>query len=264
MTTALTDTQNYQDIADAIATRKGSAVSLTPSQMADEILALPSGGSGDGSGGGVKYTVGGFFGELDMNSRTSLQVTVKGQVGSLAAIVVCHRADVSLSDNGFSLRSKTANAANIQWVSVYTKTLSSTTSTTVTITQASSQRMSACVYYFEGGTTFGTPVSQPADTSASNDTYTISVDGPTLVVCNRYYDVTSSVTRVLSATQDFLPPHVGVLFASGSSAQQIRFFSFVTHPSVDDIVINFAFEKSNGNCLVKIPIIAQSSSGGDS
>lgn len=44
MSIKITDTQHYQDIADAIRAKTGSEVAMTPGQMAAEIAAIPEGG----------------------------------------------------------------------------------------------------------------------------------------------------------------------------------------------------------------------------
>lgn len=185
---------------------------------------LPGGGTCDwipsdeaGTGSTFLYSLGSYYGSTEGEGIASLSCALSGPVGCKALLIVMHRDSISVP--GMTLIDSTKVPNFDQWISVYSKVMTSA-SETVTITQATASRMCACSIYVNAETTLSGPALQAFDTGASDFQYTIAASNkPRLAVIN-HASAGNSYTTIT-------PPHTALPADLTGTSQTVRMAAFI-------------------------------------
>jgi hypothetical protein len=198
----ITDTQ-ITDVS-AYATAQVVDADLVAENIKKDVNILGVVGSYEGSGGGggldFNCTPYCYLGTYAADAKTSLSATISDLSGKFAVVIITRRDSVTLT-SGWTLVEDRLYS-NGQYNSIYTKTLASN-SESLTITQASSVRMSASIWIFDVPVTFtfkerhGTdiftvPIDLGSQVTNNFAGAKMNVKGSRLLVCHSYGQPTSN------------------------------------------------------------------------
>lgn len=168
------------------------------------------------------FEVGNYFGDSSGEETETLNCELSGPVGSTAILIIMHRDTVSIPSMTLVYSYKNPvvlSSSTDQWLSVYTKAMTSTPET-ITITQASSKRMCACSFFVGSNTIISEPTIYAFDNGATNFQYTIQPSNkPRLAVIAHVW--AGNATTTLSQRQLTLPVSLT------SSTAMIRLAAFI-------------------------------------
>lgn len=239
MSKALITEDYLTDIADAIRAKNGSSDTYTPPQMAAAIAAIPTGG-----GAPLLYRLGGFFGDVTA-LVSSLNATLSGTIGETAILIVEHRTAINVTGGMTLIDTSRGSGDFAQYISVYTKVLTSATETvTITTTDTSSTILAAATVYFNRPLTIGAPVQQQMDTGVSNYRYTIPPSQHMrLAVVNNPYAANNS-THTIEKTRYVLPSNF-----IGSQALTFRLIVFIIYDLNENVVLDIGTNYAEADYL---------------
>jgi len=228
MSKVLVTEGHLSNIAEAIRAKNGSSNTYRPGDMAAAIEAIPTGGSAP-----LLYRLEGFFGNVTA-LVSSLNVTLSGTIGETVVLIVEHRTAINVT-GGMTLIDMSRGSGDFaQYISVYTKALTSTTETvTITTTDTSNTILAAATVYFNRPLSIGAPVQQQMDTGISTYRYTIlPSQHMRLAVVNNSYAGTSS-THTIAKTRHVLPSNF-----IGSQNLTFRLIVFLIYDLNENVVLD--------------------------
>lgn len=206
--------------------------------------------SGGGGGGNSLFWAGGdYYGDPLGSNTGSLNITLSGEIGQTAIIVIMHRSVLTVPSN-FILIDNRKNAVSVtQEISIYKKVLANS-SESYTITQAdSSARMCMCYFIFSTDPNIAYDSVQTHD-SVSTMAYTISKKNkPTLVVIsNNYTTWGNDIINTMTPEQLCVTPKDQYRWFNSTSYGSVGFrFIVILNNSPSNLVINQNFSGSQNN-----------------
>ena len=199
-----------------------------------------------GSGGDIFYDCGEYFGLDEGSVVSSLTISTSGYVGKKAVLIVMHRDDITITLQNWNLVGKYATPTDetytiAQFISVYERIITNATEI-YTISQNTSARMCACLFYLSPSTSLVYDSSIGMDATSNvfkynipkKEQYTLCVmsnvyagqakteiDPEIIVNCNSTMDTSNATRRMLA----FINPSLtDVILQTNSTTEEASLF----------------------------------------